>query len=388
VRPAPDVTVLTGTGAGDVFHLRVAGTTSPPRSVIVTFARLHEPLDRPSPAGAPVRVRGRGRSLARRPAATVAAAVAALLLTGAIAQASAPSNDSYLAAMPIVGPQYRDTVDTTEAGSQTNLFDPAVAGRPGGSAQDEPLSCAGQAYDKTVWFDLDPQTTGGARISASGYDAVVAAFEYDPTTGAITRPLGCSNASSGPTESLHLAAPKIQQGHHYAIQVGGAVVDGVAQSGTLNFALDFLADRDGDGIGDTQDGCPDVPGPRDGCPRQLPGTPALSYAGLRIVLLRWPGLPRGTEVRAQCSRCGARRLTQTVRVKRDGVARLTSFNGARARSRAVVRVAARLRGTAAGPGRFGAVGKSATYRFGSGRGYWQIGCLLPGSWNQAMACPS
>jgi hypothetical protein len=370
-----------------MFHLRVAGTTSPPRSLITTFARLHEPLDRPRTAGAPDRTGGRGRSLVRRAGATAAAALAGLLLTGGVARASAPANDNYLAATPVFGPQYRQTLDTSEAGSQLNLFDPAVAGRPAGSAQDEPLSCRGQAYDKTVWFDLEPPTTGGIRISASGYDAVVAVFEYDPATGAITRSLGCSNASSGTSEQLDLPAPAIQVGHRYAIQVGGAVVGGVAQSGALSFALDFVADRDGDGVTDARDACPDVPGRGDGCPGQLPGTPALSFAGLRIVRLQWPGLPRGTEVRAQCTRCGARGVTQAVRVRRDGVARLTAFTGARARRGAVVTVAARRRGTGSGPGALGAIGKSARYRFGSGRGYWQIGCLVPGSWKQPMRCP-
>lgn len=370
-----------------MFHQRVAGTTSPPRSVIATFARLHEPLDRSRTAGPPDRAGDRGRSLARRAGATVAAALAGLLLTGGVADASPPANDNFLASTPVYGPQYRQTEDTTDAGSQLNLFDPAVAGRPAGSAQNEPLSCHGQAYDKTVWFDLQPPTTGGIRISASGYDAVVAVFEYDPSTGAITRSLGCAGASGGTSEQLDLPAPAIQVGHRYAIQVGGAVVGGVAQSGTLSFALDFVADRDGDGIPDARDACPDVPGPRDGCPRQLPGTPALSFAGLRIVRLQWPGLPRGTEVRARCTRCRVRGLTQTVWVQRDGVARLTSFTGARARSGAVVTVVARLARTGAGPNAFGAIGKSARYRFGSGRGFWQIGCLVPGSWNQSMRCP-
>jgi hypothetical protein len=361
-----------------VFHLRVAGITSPPRSVIVTAARLHETSDRRVPPG---------RSAIRRAVLAMATALAGLLATGGVAHASVPANDSYLAAMPVVGPQYRDSVDTTGAGSQPNLFDPAVAGRPSDGAQNEPLSCAGQAYDKTVWFDLQPQTTGGIRISATGYDAVIAVFEYDPATSGIIRSLGCANASSGTSEHLDIPAPRIQQGHHYAIQVGGAVVGGVAQSGALAFALDAVPDRDGDGVSDAADACPDAAGPGDGCPRQLPGTPRLAIAGLRVVLLEWAGLPSGTEVRATCRGCGARGLSQTVRLRRAGVARLTRFGGARARPGAVLRVFARSRPPAPGSGRFGALGKSARFRFGSGAYHWDIGCLAPGSWKQPMGCP-
>jgi hypothetical protein len=278
-------------------------------------------------------------------------------------------------------------VDTTDAGSQTDLFEPPVAGRPTVGTLNEPLSCAGQAYDKTVWFDLDPQTTGGVRISATGYDAVISVFEYDPATSGLIQSLGCSTASSGTTEHMTVAAPQIQQGHHYAIQVGGAVDGGVAQSGTLGFAVDTIPDRDGDGVSDAVDLCPDAAGPGDGCPAQIPGTPRLAIAGLRIVLLEWAGLPRGTQVRATCRGCGARGLTQTVRLRRGGLARLTRFAGAFARSGAVLDVFARSRAAAPGAGRFPALGKSARFRFGSGAYHWDIGCLAPGSWRQAMECP-
>jgi hypothetical protein len=372
------VTLLTGAVAPTVFYLRVTGNTSPPRFAIIAAARLHETSDRRRPAG---------RSAIRRAALAMATALAGLLATGAVAHASVPANDNYLAATPVVGPQHRGSVDTTEAGSQTDLFQPAVAGRPSNGAQNEPLSCTGQAYDKTVWFEVQPQTTGGIHISATGYDAVIAVFEYDPATSGIIRSLGCSNASSGTTEQLTIAAPRIQQGHYYAVQVGGAIVGGVAQSGALGFALDTVPDRDSDGVSDAADPCPDAAGPGDGCPRQLPGTPRLAIAGLRIVLLEWTGLPSGTEVRATCRSCGARGLSQTVRLRRGGSARLTRFAGARARSGAVLKVFARSQPPAPGSGRFGALGKSARFRFGSGAYHWDIGCLAPGSWRQPMGCP-
>ena len=97
--------------------------------------------------------------------------------------------------------------------------------------------------------------------------------------------------------------------------------------------------------------------------------------------------PSGSEVRATCRGCGARGLSQTVRLRRPGVARLTRFGGARARSGAVLTVFARSRPPAPGSGRFGALGKSARFRFGSGAYHWDIGCLAPGSWKQPMGCP-
>lgn len=331
------------------------------------------------------------RSVMRMALAGAAAttAVAGLLATGASARVSAPANDNYLARAPIVGERLRATINTTQAGEQANLFAPGVAGMTSGAAQPETLSCDGEAYGKTVWFDIPSRTAdGGVHIVASGYDAVIAVYEYDPGTGAITRSLGCQDASKGTAEVLDIAPPKVQRGRAYAVQVGGAVVGGVAQSGVLNVGIDFYGDRDGDGVADANDLCPDTPGVRGGCPPQIPGTPRLAVAGMRVVLLEWSGLPHGSEVRARCSRCGGPGgVRQTVRVGRSGTARLTAFAGRRAHAGAVLKVVARARPTGSGAAHSGAIGKSARYRFGSGTYRWDIGCLEPGSLHQRMACP-
>ena len=317
-----------------------------------------------------------------------AAAVGALLPAAAIAHADVPANDDYLASTPVLTEHYHATLDTREAGEQQDLFVPAPGGGPpGGPSQPEPLSCNGQAYGKTVWFDFLPPTAGGARIVATGYDAVVAVYEYDPASGRIVRPVACQDASEGPSEQLDIVPPKLEKERHYTVQVGAAVTGGAAQSGTLDFTLDFYGDRDGDGVLDATDPCPDVAGGRGGCPAQIPGTPRLAIQGLRVVSLEWAGLQRGTEVRAECRGCGRHGIRQAVRAGGDGVARLTAFAGASAQRGAVLNVSARSRATGSGDQRYGAIGKAASYRLGSGGLAWKTRCLVPGSWKEQMACP-
>jgi hypothetical protein len=140
-------------------------------------------------------------------------------------------------------------------------------------------------------------------------------------------------------------------------------------------------------VPDPNDACPDATGPRNGCPPELPGTPRLAVAGLRIVQLQWGGLPAGAEVRARCAGCGPHGISQTVRVRNGTTARLTSFGHASARHGAVLEVFARSGGGGTGAARAAAIGKTARYRFGSGASHWKIGCLAPGSWKRQVACP-
>jgi hypothetical protein len=334
----------------------------------------------------------RARWLVRLAVALIAAA--GLLATAAVARAGVAANDNYLDATPIFTERFHDTVDTTQAGEQPDLFVPAAPGKPGGGNMPEPLQCNGQGYGKTVWYDFVAPTDGGLRVTASGYDAVIAVYEYDPRTARIIAPLGCAAAAGGPTEQLDIAGPRVRKGQHYAVQVGGSTAAGVAQSGVLNLDVQFLRDRDGDGLIDVNDPCPDASGAQGGCPPQLPGTPVLAVAGLRIVRLEWPDLPPGVEVRARCAKCGRHGITQTVRVRTGATARLTAFANAPARRGAVLEVSARSRASGAGPaggapGAAGAVamGKTARYRFGAGEYRWRVGCLAPGSWGRRVACP-
>jgi hypothetical protein len=328
----------------------------------------------------------RARWLVRLAAALVA--TAGLLATGAVARASVAANDNYLDATPIFTERFQDTVETNEAGVQPDLFVPAAPGRPGGGNMPEPLACQGQGYGKTVWYDYLAPADGGLRVTASGFDAIVAVYEYDGRTARITRSLGCADVAKTSTGGLDIAAPQIKKGHRYAVQVGGVTdATGAAQSGVLYLGFQFLGDRDGDGVPDPNDACPDAAGPQSGCPPALPGTPRLAVAGLRIVQLQWAGLPAGAEVRARCARCGPHGISQTVRVGNGATARLTSFGRKPARRGAVLEVYARSPASGTGTARAAAIGKSARYRFGSGASHWQIACLAPGSWKKRVACP-
>jgi hypothetical protein len=328
----------------------------------------------------------RARWLVRLAAALVA--TGGLLATGTVARASVAANDSYLEATPIFTERYHDTVETNEAGEQPDLFVPAAPGRPGGGNMPEPLSCRGQGYGKTVWYDFVAPADGGLRVTATGFDAVAAVYEYDGRTARIMRSLGCADVAKAPSGALDVDAPRIQKDHRYAIQIGGVVdAAGVAQSGVLDLGFQFLGDRDGDAVPDPSDACPDTAGPGNGCPPALPGTPRLALAGLRIVQLQWAGLPAGAEVRARCAACGSHGVSQTVRVRNGTPARLTSFGHASARKGAVLEVYARSRADGTGAGRAAAIGKTARYRFGSGASHWEISCLAPGSWKRRVACP-
>jgi hypothetical protein len=328
----------------------------------------------------------RRKAHATRLIGSLVAAVAAVLATGSAAYAAAPANDNYLASAPVLTERYQDTVDTTEATEQPNIFEPAPDGRKAGAAEAEPLACDGRSYGKTVWYDFLPPTSGGLRITASGYDAVVAVYEYDPVSGRILRPVACRDATTGPTEELDVAPPGIKDGKYYTAQVGGAVVDGTARSGALNFNLEFYGDRDGDGVLDHNDACPKVAGARGGCPPQIGTTPRLTFAGLQLKVLDWAGLPRGTEVTATCRLCGRRGIRQKVRVREGGIARLRAFTGVKARHGAVLDVSAALAAHGSGEYRFGAIGKRARYRFGSRSENWAVRCLVPGS-QEEMTCP-
>jgi hypothetical protein len=317
---------------------------------------------------------------------SLAVVVAAVLATGSAAYADTPANDNYLSSTAVLTERYQDTVDTTEATEQANIFDPAPDGRAAGATEAEPLACDGRPYGKTVWYDFLPPTAGGLRITASGYDAVVAVYEYDPASGHIVRPVACRDASTGSTEELDVAPPGLQKGKYYTVQVGGAVADGTARSGALTFDLEFYGDRDGDGVLDANDACPTVGGARGGCPPQIATTPRLAFAGLQLKGLDWAGLPRGTEVTATCRLCGRRGIRQKVVVRAGGTARLRAFTGVDARRGAVLDVSAALAAHGSGEYRFGAIGKRARYRFGSRSENWAVRCLVPGS-QEEMTCP-
>src|SRR5690349_15309011 len=110
-------------------------------------------------------------------AALTAAACAG---TSSPAFAAPPVNDNYLSSLLVDQVEFKTTVDTTEATTQPDLFNPNRDGQPLGGYIAEPTDCAGTAFGKTVWYDLAPPVDGGLQIRAggTGFQAVVAVYEY------------------------------------------------------------------------------------------------------------------------------------------------------------------------------------------------------------------
>jgi hypothetical protein len=306
---------------------------------------------------------------------------AALLALPASAAAAPPPNDNYLASTTIAGTAYLDSVDTTEATTQADLFDPSRDGLPtsgGGGA--EPAACgAGGAYGRTAWWDFEPPSDGRLQLRAdAGFDVVVAVYTWSERSSRIIRRVACRNDGAG-SEAVLL--PRVRAGTDYTVQVGGANGAG----GPLSFSLDYHPDTDGDGLLDgPRDRCRTQAGPERlrGCPPELRAAPRISYTvtgtSLRITSVAIEGVPRGARAEVRCRRCGGRRVTR--RATRGGTLRLPRFAGRvlPAGDRLELRVT--LGRTGSGRYRFGAVGRYYRWPIEPGElGRRTTRCIRPGT---------
>jgi hypothetical protein len=242
-------------------------------------------------------------------ATALACACAALLAP--VASAAPPANDNYLSSLQMVegdrvARQFSEVVNTTEATVQPDLFNPSRDGLPLGGGGPERTNCDGTDFGHTVWYDFLPEISGGAEIAATGYDTVVAVYEYEVRTARIVRTLACQNDGAG--EEIIL--PSVAGGRAYTIQIGGA---GPA-AGALDFSFLFFGDRDEDGVLDEEpDECPRTPGinAAGGCPPDLDAAPSISWdftsGGLQFTSALVRDAPRGARVEVRCRRCGLRR---------------------------------------------------------------------------------
>jgi hypothetical protein len=257
-------------------------------------------------------------------------AVVALAVPAA-AQAAPPPNDNYLASATINSPSgalprefHPDPVDTSEATTQADTFDPNREGLPFGGGKPEPTSCGtGAAYGKTVWFDFVPPTAGGVQIVAAGFDAVVAVYRWNPQNSQLGSLVACQNASTGPTEEV-LLQQELRARRNYTVQVGG--VGGAG--GVLDFQFTFFPDRDADGILDEQpDKCPRLAGipAFGGCPPVVRGAPGIFLdsvaGGFRLSRVVVDRVERGARVEVRCGGCGP---PVRARARRAGTLRLTA----------------------------------------------------------------
>jgi hypothetical protein len=305
---------------------------------------------------------------------------AALLALPASAAAVPPPNDNYLGSTTITADEYRDSVDTTEATTQADTFNPSRDGLPtGGGGEPEPTSCGtGSTYGKTAWWDFKPRSGGRVEIRAEGgFDVVVAIYTWDEETSRITRRVRCRNDEAGSEDVL---LPRVRARTNYTIQVGGANGAG----GPLNLLFDYHPDTDGDRVLDGPDDCRTLPGLErlDGCPPVLRAAPRISYSvsgtALRITGLSIDGVPKGARAEVRCRRCGGGKVSR--RAKRTGTLRLPEFVGrvVPAGDRIEIRVA--LGRTGSGRYRHGAIGKYYRWPVEPGElGRRTTRCTRPGS---------
>jgi hypothetical protein len=300
---------------------------------------------------------------------------AAVLAMPATAAAAPPPNDNYLASSTISSSEYRDTVDTTEATTQADTFNPNRDGLPFAGGDPEPTSCGGTSpYGKTAWWDFKAPSDGGVEIKANGgFDVVVAVYTWSERTSKITRTLRCQNDEAG---SEDLVIPRVSAGTNYTIQVGGANNAG----GPLNLEFTYFPDTDGDGIlDDAPDDCRRTPGISrfGGCPPELRSTPRVLYtsvgSALRITGLEIDDVPKGARAEVRCGRTVKRRATRRGTLKVAGCAGRMIASGSN------IQIRVTLGRTGKGQYRYGAVGKYYRWPVSSGRlGKRQTKCLQPG----------
>ena len=299
---------------------------------------------------------------------------AAVLALPATAAAAPPPNDNYLASSTISGQEYTDTVDTTEATTQPDLFNPNRDGLPFGGGDAEPTTCGGtSSFGKTAWWDFKAPSDGGVEITADGgFDVVVAVYTWSERTSKITRTVRCQNDGAG---SENLLIPTVRAGTNYTIQVGGANNAG----GPVKLAFTYFPDRDGDEVLDAIDDCPRQAGiGNSGCPPELRSTPRVLYqslgSGLRITGLEIDDVPKGARAEVRCGRKVTRKAT------RKGTLKVNACAGRMINGGSSIQIRVTMGRTGKGRYKYGAVGKYYRWPVSAGRlGKRRTSCLQPGS---------
>ncbi len=284
-----------------------------------------------------------------RIAPSLLAALAALSFPAAAA-AAPPANDNYLAStrIPLDRAELTTTVDTTEATTQADIFNPNADGQPLGGGPAEQTSCNGVAFGRTVWYDIAPPTNYGLQLRASAAFATpIAIYEWNPRTSLITSTVACSADARG--EDL---IPTLDAKKYYTVQVGGAA----ALGGPISLSWTFFPDSDNDGAYDPIDDCPKVAGiGNSGCPPKLNVTPRVlfqnSAGGIVLSKLFVERVPKGAKVVAK-----AGGVSQTITAKKSGTLTLTRFTGRAVAAGKTIAVKVTLKPRGSGKYRHGATG--------------------------------
>jgi hypothetical protein len=291
---------------------------------------------------------------------------------------------------------YTDAEDTTSATVQSDLFDPEQNGLNLGGGGPEPLSCGGQSFGNTIWYDILPKIPEGVQFQASGFPAEIVIYEWSKKDSRITRTVGCRTLTPAAPNTWVLPA-ELAKNRAYTVQIGGLdAVSGnatTAATGTLNFSATFVPDHDGDGIYDLQDACPTLAGVAQfgGCPPELSAGLQYHYSsstasGIVISkLFDVTSVPGGAGVTARCS-CGISQ-SATVRSGATSVS-LPAFLGATLPIGSTVTFWVTKRATHHGMYKYGAIGSFRQFTVSSvGLGTPVKRCLMPGSLTPRTQCP-
>jgi hypothetical protein len=331
-----------------------------------------------------------------RPLLLVAAAGAALIVP-AVALAVPPENDNYLASTAInetgrnVPRTYANTVDTTEATTQTDMFNPNRDGQPFGGAGPENTVCKGTPFGKTVWYDFHPKYDGGVEVkTVGGFDSVVTVYEWSERTSQITRTVQCQD-TAGVAEDMILTN-NVKGGHAYTVQVGGvAGPGGLIAGGSMTFTLDYFRDTDGDGFYDDEgDKCRTLPGPRGsgGCPPALNPFASLNFdqvpgVGIKLTRLALTHIPKGAKVVALCGGC-----PKQAKSFRGGTIEFKKLYGRTVRAGSKVQLRVTMGRTRSGKYKYGATGALISWPIvGDGIGAKSQKCIKVGTKSKTTKCP-
>lgn len=138
------------------------------------------------------------------------------------------------------------TLLANDARAHPEVLGPGATGtrtNHGATTENEPLSCNGSAYTKTVWFRIVVATPGTATFAATGFNATVAFLPAGSNTVLDCRAGGIVG-TLGAKLSLHLAPGT------YDVQVGSLDASPAQVTVSYDFAADPPppADQDGDNV--------------------------------------------------------------------------------------------------------------------------------------------
>jgi hypothetical protein len=324
---------------------------------------------------------------------------AALALPSFAAAATAPDNDDYLLSSVIASAQTRgvkettftDSVDTTAATTQSDLFNPDPFGSVNSGGGAEPTNCEGVPYGKTVWYDIRPVIPGEVELTtAAGFQTVIALYEYDPQTFLLKSEIDCQSTNSLTNDLAE--SFELQPGHTYTVQVGGRQTVAGIGGGPMDFTMGFFPDHDDDTVLDGIDGCPTLKGVQrfGGCPPTIIPVPRFAYASsgtaTTLSLVRLDHVPGAVQVQARCRKCGFK-----VSAKSGPRASSVVLSGLKNKTIAAgdkLEIWVTKKATGTGQYKFGAIGAYISYVAKGGTLVDRVlRCLMPGSMTPRTQCP-